>query len=297
MRPILRHIKYANVVASIALLMSLGGTAYAAVVITGKNVKDSTLTGVDVKNASLTAADLSAATKRSFKGATGARGATGAKGLTGIAGPKGDTGAPGAPAEVVTSFATRDTGFITRRNNSNPNPDTRDWYDYNCNGDNTTSAACPSFDGNQTDTSVGVVELSAAGSSVIALSGINIDSQETLHTYSTQNNIAVPWSNNLTGFASISVLHMGTLHERFECQLEYANVSNPTAFAKLGAPQVVSAYGEHEIVPFTLIGSKNVSAGTYNVQLTCTDLDDNNSGTASWRFVRGNLTAMAARNA
>jgi hypothetical protein len=43
----------ALIVAVVALFMALGGTSYAALKITGKNVQNSTLTGVDVKNKSL----------------------------------------------------------------------------------------------------------------------------------------------------------------------------------------------------------------------------------------------------
>ncbi len=43
---------YADVMASIAVFISLSASSYAAVVITGANVKNGSLTGVDVKNSS-----------------------------------------------------------------------------------------------------------------------------------------------------------------------------------------------------------------------------------------------------
>jgi hypothetical protein len=43
----------ALLVAIVALFMALGGTSYAALMITGKNVANSTLTGLDIKNKSL----------------------------------------------------------------------------------------------------------------------------------------------------------------------------------------------------------------------------------------------------
>lgn len=52
------RITYANVVASLALFIALGSGAYAAVTVTGKNVKDGSLSGRDVKNSSLTTADV-----------------------------------------------------------------------------------------------------------------------------------------------------------------------------------------------------------------------------------------------
>jgi hypothetical protein len=44
--------------ATIAVFIALGGTSYAAIKVTGKNVKDATLTGKDVANSSLTSADV-----------------------------------------------------------------------------------------------------------------------------------------------------------------------------------------------------------------------------------------------
>lgn len=51
---------FANVTSLLALIVALSGTAYAAVTITGKNVKDGSLTGADIKNGSLQARDLAA---------------------------------------------------------------------------------------------------------------------------------------------------------------------------------------------------------------------------------------------
>jgi hypothetical protein len=48
----------ALVISLIALFVSLGGAGYAAVTVTGKNVKNSSLTGKDVKNSSLTGKDV-----------------------------------------------------------------------------------------------------------------------------------------------------------------------------------------------------------------------------------------------
>src|SRR4051812_49569105 len=48
----------AMVLALIALVAALGGTSYAALTITGSNVKNSSLTGGDIKNSSLTGGDI-----------------------------------------------------------------------------------------------------------------------------------------------------------------------------------------------------------------------------------------------
>jgi len=83
----------ALVISLVALFVALGGTSYAAVAITGKNVKNGSLSGTDIKNGSLrgadvrngslSAGDLSASTIALLRGATGPRGATGAKGTFG----------------------------------------------------------------------------------------------------------------------------------------------------------------------------------------------------------------------
>jgi hypothetical protein len=48
----------AMVVAVVALIVSLSGSAYAAFVITGKNIKNGTVTGRDIRNHSLTGSDM-----------------------------------------------------------------------------------------------------------------------------------------------------------------------------------------------------------------------------------------------
>ena len=111
-------------VALVALLVALGGTSYAAITITGKNVKNSSLTGADVKNSSLTGADIRNSSIASadvrngsllaadFKpgqlvsGAPGPQGPQGAQGPQGPQGAKGDTGPPGPLADTLPSGRT-----------------------------------------------------------------------------------------------------------------------------------------------------------------------------------------------
>ena len=95
--PLVRHLRR-NAVAYLALFVALGGTSFAAsTVITGKNVKDSSLTGADVKNSSLTGGDVKnkSLTPRDFKGSV-----QGPKGDTGPQGAKGDAGLQGAKGEA-----------------------------------------------------------------------------------------------------------------------------------------------------------------------------------------------------
>jgi len=96
-----RHATYANVVATLALFVALGGSSYAAIVVTGKNVKDSSLTTKDIKNRSLLKADFKTgqipAGPRGITGTAGANGAAGAAGAPGAPGAPGGTGGQGAP--------------------------------------------------------------------------------------------------------------------------------------------------------------------------------------------------------
>ena len=90
---------YANVTATLALFLALGGSSYAVVQYTGKNIQDGSLTTKDVKNRSLL--------KRDFKrgqlpaGAKGDQGAQGVQGERGTQGEKGNDGSPGAPGSAA----------------------------------------------------------------------------------------------------------------------------------------------------------------------------------------------------
>jgi hypothetical protein len=92
MIPALRsRLTYANVMATVAVFIALGGSSYAAIKVTGRDVKDGSLTGADIRNRSLTAADVKDGSllARSFKPGQLPKGDTGAQG------PRGDTGPAG----------------------------------------------------------------------------------------------------------------------------------------------------------------------------------------------------------
>ena len=96
MRSILRRLsrRHTTAVAYLALLAALGGSAYAAVTVTGKNIKDGTITGKDVKNSSLGKNKLSATAVSSLTGQRGPAGPQGPKGDPGERGPQGPKGDP-----------------------------------------------------------------------------------------------------------------------------------------------------------------------------------------------------------
>jgi hypothetical protein len=120
MRYILKRLsqRHGIAVAYLALFASLGGSAYAAITITGSNIKDGTITGRDVKNRSLGTNKLSnSATAllkgrpgptgpqgpKGDKGEQGTRGPAGPKGETGPAGPQGSPGSEGPPGRAGSS--------------------------------------------------------------------------------------------------------------------------------------------------------------------------------------------------
>jgi hypothetical protein len=88
-----KRLTYANVIATLALFIALGGTSYAVTALPKNSVgtqqlKKNAVTGDKVKDGSLTSGD--------FKVGTLLKGDTGATGATGPAGPTGATGATGA---------------------------------------------------------------------------------------------------------------------------------------------------------------------------------------------------------
>lgn len=87
-------------IALLAVVISLSTTATAALIVTGKHVKDGSLTGRDVRDASLAAADLQPAVLAALRdaaGPAGPRGDVGPRGPQGDPGPQGGIG-PAGPA-------------------------------------------------------------------------------------------------------------------------------------------------------------------------------------------------------
>ena len=115
LRGIRSHLTYANVMASVAVFVALGGASYAAVrlprnSVGASQIKNNAVSGAKVRDQSLTAADFNG----SVQGPQGATGAQGPKGDPGSAGPRGEQG-PGA----VRLDATAPKAPI-----SNPTPET-----------------------------------------------------------------------------------------------------------------------------------------------------------------------------
>ena len=85
----------ALMVAVLAIIVSVSASASAALIITGKQIKNGTVTTKDVKDGNLKTNDFSASALNVLKGATGPAGPAGATGPAGAVGPAGATGAAG----------------------------------------------------------------------------------------------------------------------------------------------------------------------------------------------------------
>jgi hypothetical protein len=117
LRTLRARLTYANLMATIAVFIALGGSSYAALRITSKDVPKDALTGADIKkltgrdvtNNSLTGADVKKLRSAdvadgSLLGADFAAGQLPA-GPKGDPGPMGDAGAPGEPGPTASAFA------------------------------------------------------------------------------------------------------------------------------------------------------------------------------------------------
>lgn len=125
----MRRLTYANVMSTLGVFIALGGTATAAVVITGKNVKNGSLTSADIKDRSLRAADFGAgqlpagergpAGPAGLNGTNGANGANGTNGVNGERGPTGPAGAGAIAWAHVNADGTVDTSRSHNVTNAN----------------------------------------------------------------------------------------------------------------------------------------------------------------------------------
>ena len=109
------RLSYANVMATLAVVIALGGSSYAAISVTGRDVKDGSLTGRDVKDSSLTGVDVRDGTllATDFKagqlpqGPVGPQGPAGTEGPAGPQGPVGPQGPAGETKNVAAHIVTR----------------------------------------------------------------------------------------------------------------------------------------------------------------------------------------------
>jgi hypothetical protein len=102
----IRSIRPGTVVAVIALLVAMTGSAVAGSAITGKKIKDSSITGKDIKSNTITGDDVNEGTLELPKGEQGPQGPQG---------PAGPAGAPGASAAKSYAEVDADGNLIAAR--------------------------------------------------------------------------------------------------------------------------------------------------------------------------------------
>ena len=95
-RPHMPRPRFTFIIAGLALVVAMGGSATAAAIITGKQIQDNSVTTKDIKNGSLLLKDFQSSQRSQLQGATGSTGATGATGAAGAIGPQGPAGATGS---------------------------------------------------------------------------------------------------------------------------------------------------------------------------------------------------------
>lgn len=88
--------RLATILAALALMVALGGTATAAGLINGGKLKNKSVAGKKLKNKTITKNKLAPKTIKALKGKQGAKGPQG---------PKGDQGVPGANGVVAPIYA------------------------------------------------------------------------------------------------------------------------------------------------------------------------------------------------
>jgi|tagenome__1003787_1003787.scaffolds.fasta_scaffold20892512_2 hypothetical protein len=108
-----QRLSYANVMATLAVFVALGGSSYAAIKITGKNVRNGSLTGADIKKHSVQLNRLRESLPTGGQGPKGDQGPKGGQGDQGDQGPKGDQGIQGLKGDQGLQGLKGDTGPST----------------------------------------------------------------------------------------------------------------------------------------------------------------------------------------
>jgi len=94
--------RLATIIAGLALMVALGGTATAAGLINGAKIKNNSVAGKKLKNKTVTKNKLAPATIKALKGKQGPKGEQGEQGPQGPKGAQGDPGQDGVVSPLYT---------------------------------------------------------------------------------------------------------------------------------------------------------------------------------------------------
>jgi hypothetical protein len=95
-RPLRAHLTYANVMATLAVFVALGGTSYAALKlprnsVAAEQIRTGAVRSAEIKDRSIRTADLAPSSRSALRGQTGPQGPAGPAGALGPQGPAGPT--------------------------------------------------------------------------------------------------------------------------------------------------------------------------------------------------------------
>ena len=310
-----RWLTTSNVLATIAMLCALAGTsitaAWAAPLLTGANVRNSTLTGADLKDLSLSSTDFSSTASTQLKAQTGPAGDKGATGPVGAKGSQGRKGPQGVDAAKAYSYVTADdtTSFVSPKTNSMLNPPPIAGKDCN------DAGSLPSWLGFSVDCTPYAPEYPhwrydcdsipdyCGSSKVIGSAGAGATRLQTgaagVVSFTGDENgsfVSLMGPGNLLVTASLTLMHpeVDEWHSRVSCQAQARRSNTSDAYTNLGVPTVVSAQEADELVTITVIGGARFETpGDYDFQVACQMLDEWSTGSLSdnWFFISGNATA------
>lgn len=316
-----RVFSLANVLSTLAVILAAGGTAYAAVVVTGANVRNSSLTGADVKNGSLASTDFSATSLRGLRTA-GERGETGAAGPTGDDGPigdkgrTGDEGADGADAPLAYTFQKAVQHGRIDADEANPatgiDPTDCDPADpqVNCPGSTITtgdgglrfprwSYHCnwlgEGVNRHCNTQALSAVRLSRTRYPVMVTSENPSGGLLVLHQ---------PGTIVLNASATFYTQPHAVVQQRLECQLQVALVENGVAQqpVDVGVPSTTYRYlspsdrnQRERLLTIAATGAIDRPAGTYESQLSCNAPDDTGVDNERLEFIEGNISVLSTR--
>jgi hypothetical protein len=118
------RLTYSNLTATLALFLALGGSSYAAITISGQNVRNGTLTGSDLKNESVKGRDVDNGSLTGSDLKNGSLLAADFKAGELPSGPAGPQGAPGPQGDIGPQGPSGASNVVARRINRNlPAPD------------------------------------------------------------------------------------------------------------------------------------------------------------------------------
>jgi hypothetical protein len=206
--------RYAAVTSTLALVIALGGTSYAAAKITGRDIKDNTVTTADVKNHNLKLKDFSSSASKGLKGD---KGDAGDQGDIGPVGPSDAYAVPPAfSSNVGLSASTTLLGAVSLPAGS-----------YVANGK--TTITHNDGGGSQTDAGVTACQLQEPGTSgpatdldttdlrmptgTLLTSTVAVQAAFTLDaTTEVQFLCSTTGTNNVAGAVQFQVIKVGALH-------------------------------------------------------------------------------------